>query len=151
MVTIRRAEEKDIPRILELYDELALPPVPSPPEGYSVTVKYRKAFAGILASAGHQLIVAEEKGRVVGSLALIVVPSLGHGGKPWMGIENVIVDSRGRRLGVGKMMMDYALAEAKKAGCYKMQLISDKRRTEAHKFYEAIGYTGSGVGFRRYL
>jgi GNAT superfamily N-acetyltransferase len=84
-------------------------------------------------------------------MTLIIVPNLTHGGLPWAGVENVMVDASYRRKGIGKLLMDYALAEAKKAGCYKIQLISDKSRTEAHKFYEAIGYNASGHGFRMYL
>ena len=151
MATIWRAKEEDIPRILELYDELALPPVQSRPEGYPITDKYRRVFSDILDSPAQQLLVAEEKGRVIGTLVLITVPSLGHVGSPWMGIENVVVTATGRRLGAGKLMMDYAEAAAKKASCYKIQLISDNRRVEAHKFYEALGYASTGQGFRLYL
>jgi len=103
------------------------------------------------AAPGQQLLVAEEDGKILGTMVLIIVPNLSHGGLPWAAVENVMVDADYRRHGIGKLLMDYALAEAKKAGCYKLQLISDKTRTEAHKFYRAIGYKASGHGFRLYL
>jgi len=66
-------------------------------------------------------------------------------------VENVVVDSSNRRKGVGKLLMDYALMRAREAGCYKIQLSSNKSREEAHKFYESIGYKASAEGFRLYL
>lgn len=151
MPTIRLATEKDIPRLIELYGELVISASPSETGRAPTAADYKRAFAQIQAASGQQLLVAEEDGKILGTMTLIIVPNLTHGGLPWAGVENVMVDAAYRRRGIGKLLMDYALAEAKKAGCYKIQLISDKSRTEAHKFYEAIGYNASGHGFRLYL
>ncbi len=151
MAIVRVAVEEDIPRILELYGELALTISPDELSRSPSADDYRQAFAQICAAVGHELLVAEEEGRVVGTMVLIIVLNLSHGGLPWAGVENVVVDSNYRRRGIGKLLMDYALAQAKKAGCYKIQLISDKRRKEAHQFYRVLGYKASGHGFRLYL
>ena len=151
MATVRLATEEDIPRILELYGDLVISTSPGELNRKPVADDYRRAFAEISAAKGHELLVAEEEGRVIGTMMLIIVPNLSHGGLPWAGVENVMVDSDYRRQGIGKLLMDYVLAGAKKAGCYKIQLISDKSRTEAHKFYESLGYKASGHGFRLYL
>jgi hypothetical protein len=47
--------------------------------------------------------------------------------------------------------MEYAVAEAKKAGCYRISLDSNNVRKEAHKFYESLGFKGSSIGFRMSL
>ncbi len=151
MSTIRPATEKDIPRILELYGDLIISTSTVELNRTPVADDYSRAFAQIQATPGHELLVAEEGGKVIGTMMLFIMPNLSHGGLPWAGVENVMVDADYRRRGTGKLLMDYVLAQAKKAGCYKIQLISDKSRIEAHKFYEALGYKASGHGFRLYL
>ncbi|MEK8106002.1 GNAT family N-acetyltransferase [Micromonospora sp. M12] len=56
--------------------------------------------------------------------------------------------------GVGagcRALMAAALDEAAAADCYKVQLLSNAARTDAHQFYSAVGFTRSAVGYRRYL
>lgn len=151
MVTIRLATENDIPRLVELYGGLDISTAHGAKNRAATKQEYIHAFKQIRAASGQQLLVAEDGSEVVGTMTLIIVPNLSHGGLPWAGVENVMVDAKCRGKGIGKSLMDYGLAEAKKTGCYKIQLISDKSRTEAHKFYESLGYKGSGVGFRLYL
>ncbi len=147
----RRATEGDIPHILELYRQLAIATTKAELGRSPALDGYRQIFAQICADSRHELLVADYQGEVVGTLVLLIVPNLSHGGLPWAGVENVVVDSNYRRWGIGKLLMDYASVQAKKAGCYKIQLISDKRRKEAHKFYRVLGYKASGHGFRLYL
>ena len=98
------------------------------------------------------MIVAEENGKVIGTSMLTIVPNLTHGGKPWIIVENVVVDSKYRRTGAGTLLMEYIKEKALETGCCKIQLMSDKRRTEeAHKFYKAIGYNATAEGFRMYF
>jgi L-amino acid N-acyltransferase YncA len=151
MAVIRLATENDIQRILELYGDLVISSSDTEKGRVPVTDDYKRVFRQVQETEGHELVVAEEKGKILGTMVLIIVPNLSHGGLPWAGVENVMVDAASRRKGIGKLLMDYALAQAKKAGCYKIQLISNKSRLEAHKFYEAIGYKASGHGFRMYL
>lgn len=151
MVMIRLATEEDIPRIMELYRELALSTSqvelsrsPSPDD-------YRRVFAEICASPGHELLVAEYQGEVVGAMVLVIVPNLSHGACPWAVVENLVIDHRHRRRGFGRLLMDYAVARAKETGCYRIVLTSDKRRRVAHRFYCALGFDASAHGFRLYF
>lgn len=66
-------------------------------------------------------------------------------------VENVVVDTGARRQGVGQALMDDVLRRARDASCYKIQLLSRKGRSEAHAFYERLGFEASAEGFRRYL
>lgn len=47
--------------------------------------------------------------------------------------------------------MDWAVEAARAKGCALVQLTSNKKRTDAHRFYERIGFSKSHDGFKRYL
>lgn len=151
MATVRMATESDIPQVLELYRQLAITTSPTELSCSSTLDDYRRVFAQIREFTGYELLVAEEQGEVVGTTVILIVPNLSHDASPWAVVENVVVDKRYRRRGIGKLLMEYAIARAKKAGCYKIQLSSDKRRKEAHLFYRSLGFKASAHGFRLYL
>ena len=150
MAIVRVATEEDVTCILELYRQLAittsqaeLHQSPSPDD-------YRRVFAEICALPGHELLVVEYQDEVAGTVVLIV-PNLSHGALPWALVENLVIDTRYRRRGLGRLLMDYAVARAKEAQCYKIVLSSDKRRPEAHRFYRSLGFKASAHGFRLYF
>ena len=151
MAIVRVATEEDVTCILELYRQLAittsqaeLHQSPSPDD-------YRRVFAEICALPGHELLVVEYQGEVAGTVVLLIVPNLSHGALPWALVENLVIDTRYRRRGLGRLLMDYAVARAKEARCYKIVLSSDKRRPEAHRFYRSLGFEASAHGFRLYF
>jgi len=150
MATVRTATEKDIPRILELYRQLAFNP---PPAGAPVPSmeEYRRVFNKMSAVPGYRLLVAEEDGEILGTTVLVILPGFTHGVSPFAVVEYVVVDEQYRRRGIGKLLMDYVIARSKEAGCYKIMLTSDKRRDQAHQFYESLGFEASAHGFRLYL
>ena len=149
MAIIRRAVEKDIARILELYHQLNATKLPA--ESERPMEDYRLIFGEIGSFNGMELIVAEDGGEVVGSTVLIIVPNLSHSGLPWAIVENVIVDQNRRGKGFGWDLMKYAEGRAREAGCYKIGLSSDNSRKEAHEFYRSLGYKATAQGFRLYL
>jgi GNAT superfamily N-acetyltransferase len=93
-------------------------------------------------------VVEDQGGAVVGTCQLTFTPSLSRGGAERMTIEAVRVrtDLRGR--GVGRAMMAWALDRARERGCGLAQLTTDKRRTDAHRFYESLGFEPSHLGFK---
>lgn len=145
MAMVRPAVEPDILRILELYEELT-------GERHDLARhETRPLFAEISAMSGHELLVAEEDGLVVGTMVLLIVPNFSHGALPWAILENLVVDAGYRRRGIGRLLMEYAIARAREAGCYKVQLLSSVKRGESHRFYKALGFKTSAYGFRLYL
>jgi N-acetylglutamate synthase-like GNAT family acetyltransferase len=145
MIKVRKATEQDIPRILELYEELT-----EEKQTISSNTVYR-VFKEIVAMPNQEFLVAEKDDYVVGSLFLQVIPNLSHGAHPWAILENMIVDGRYRRQGIGRLLLEYALYRSREAGCYKVQLLSNKKRHEAHIFYRSLGFEDSALGFRYYF
>lgn len=145
MATVRPATELDIPRILELYETLT-------GERHNLSRQETgPVFVEIASMPGHELLVAEENGLVVGTMVLLIVPNLSHEARPWAIVENMVVDSNYRLKGIGRLLMDYAINRAREAGCYKLQLLSNVKRKGAHRFYKALGFQTSAYGFRMYL
>ena len=146
-ITIRRAARRDIPTLLRLYGGFAAAYGGefdlSPGEADAI-------FDRIDADSNQALLVAEMDLRVIGTLVLVVVPNMAHGGQPWAIVENVIVTASERRSGVGAALMSHLLSIAREGGCYKVQLLSAPRR-QAHTFYESLGFEQLSNGFKLYL
>lgn len=150
MAIVRAAKEEDIPRILELYRQLDFAPRPAGTPTFP-REEYRRVFTEMAATPGYRLLVAEEDGEILGTTVLAILPGIAHGVSPFAVVEYVVVDEKCRRKGIGKLLMDDIVARAKEAGCYKIMLTSDKRRREAHEFYQSLGFEASAHGFRLYL
>ena len=151
MATVRSATHDDLPRVLDLYRQLVISRAPSEAERRPDAAEYSRLFDEIQAMPGHELVVVEEDGEVVGTMVLLIVPNLSHQAMPWAYVENMVVDSARQRKGYGRLLMDHAFDRARAEGCYKVQLASTDTRDAAHLFYESQGFSGVAVGFRRYL
>jgi ribosomal protein S18 acetylase RimI-like enzyme len=66
-------------------------------------------------------------------------------------IENIAVDPRWRRLGVGTLLLNASAERAALAGCYRIHAVSSPENTAAHRMFRAAGYAVEAKGFRRYL
>jgi GNAT superfamily N-acetyltransferase len=148
---MRVATRADVPAILALLadDEISRSrgyPVPSVSEAADAALW--RAFEAIDADPRNELIVADLDGTVVGTCQLTFTPSLSRGGSERMTIEAVRVSREQRGGGIGRAMMQWALDRARDRGCGVAQLTTDKRRAEAHRFYESLGFAPSHVGMK---
>ncbi|MCH7698241.1 MAG: GNAT family N-acetyltransferase [Chloroflexi bacterium] len=146
-MSIRDATEADLPRLVELLDQLALD-TPREERGPPLPAFYRDAFHRVDANDGQRLLVLEVDGEIVGTLVLLIIPNITHQGRPYATVENVVVEERERGAGYGRQLLTYALDQARAAGCYKLTLTSHKRRTDAHRFYERLGFDSTYEGYR---
>jgi predicted N-acetyltransferase YhbS len=146
-LVIRPAEEGDLSQILDLLSQLPIEPTLARPETHGA----KEVMSQILAVPGRTMMVAEDGDDIVGAVDLVTVPNLTHRGAPWAIIENLIVDQKRRRKGIGRALMDEAIKRARIAGCYKIQLLSNTARRDAHHFYESLGFEQSAAGFRLYF
>jgi ribosomal protein S18 acetylase RimI-like enzyme len=145
-VTIREAGEADLPRLSQLLAQLGEPATRAPTREQAAAL-----FARMQRSPNHRVYVAESSGGVVGAYALLVMDSLAHPDRPAAVVEDVVVDGEFRRHGIGRAMMQHALAQARSHGCFKLALSSNSRRGDAHRFYESLGFERHGLSFAVFL
>ena len=146
-VTFRRAVSDDLPTIVAL---LADDPIGRSRENPASQLDacYRNAFAAIERDPNQLLAVAERGGHVIGVLQLSFIPGLTRRGM-WRGqIEGVRVAAGERAGGIGRAMIEWAVEECRRRGCGLVQLTSDKRRSGAHSFYEALGFRPTHEGYK---
>jgi GNAT superfamily N-acetyltransferase len=142
---IRPATEDDIGAIVNL---LADDPLGSTRETTDDLAPYNAAYARVAADAGQHLVVAERAGRIVGTLQLTVIPGLSRRGATRSIIEGVRVASTERGSGLGTTLLEWAVEQSRRLGVNLVQLTSDATRTDAHRFYERLGFVQSHVGFK---
>ncbi|CAD7032465.1 acetyltransferase [Pseudorhizobium endolithicum] len=147
---IRRAREEDLPALVALFaaDEIGGHGDTTDTAAYD---DYRRAFNAIEASANEQLFVAELGGEIAGTFQIMFNRTLTGRGGLSMIIEAVQTrgDLRGR--GIGAKMIEHAISEAKRRGCRLVQLTSNMARSDAHRFYERLGFAKSHYGFKMKL
>lgn len=146
-ITFRRATRQDVPSIVRL---LAEDDLGSQRECYEnpLPESYYAAFEQIDRDPNHELIVAEFKGGVIGTLHLMFLPSLSYQGGWRAQVESVRVDQKYRGQGIGSELMQWTIDRAKERGAHLVQLTTHGSRTDAHRFYERLGFKGSHLGMK---
>ncbi|MGA0564919.1 GNAT family N-acetyltransferase [Ancylobacter sp. VNQ12] len=109
---------------------------------------YERAFDAIAADPRLTLYVARAGGEVVGTFQLVLFHALLRHGALIAIAEAVHVHPDARGLGIGRAMMDFAIAEARRRGAASLQLTSNKKRLDAHRFYERAGFERRHEGFK---
>lgn len=146
-VTFRIATRADVPAIVALLADDGFGAAREL-VGEDVDTAYWRAFEEIDADPRNELIVADCGGAVVGTCQLTFTPSLSRRGSERMTIEAVRVGSALRGRGVGRSMVRWALDRARERGCRLAQLTTDKRRSQAQRFYASLGFTASHEGMK---
>jgi len=144
-VVIREGTEVDAPQVAVLLEFGSLHPGAEDPNEAS---KYADAITEIRAS-GSMILVADDEGAVVGVCQLIIMRHLQRRGGRCAEIESMHVHPDRRSQGIGALLLDEAARRAQEAGCYRLQLTSNRERSDAHRFYETNGFTFSHKGFKR--
>jgi GNAT superfamily N-acetyltransferase len=144
---MREADASDLGRIVELLNLGAVPGAPAGAEDPAAPAEYASALAEIDATEG-AVLVAELDGEVVGVCQLIVFRHLQRRGGRCAEIESVHVHPEHRGSGLGSGLLRYAIDRARGLGCYRVQLTSNVVRSDAHRFYERLGFTPSHLGFK---
>lgn len=109
---------------------------------------YLAAYDAIAADPNQMLLVADDGGAVVGCLQLTFIPGLTRRGL-WRGqIEGVRVARTQRGAGIGRALIERAIAECRARHCGLVQLTTDKTRSRAHAFYASLGFEASHEGMK---
>ncbi|MDX6759213.1 GNAT family N-acetyltransferase [Streptomyces sp. F8] len=146
--TIRPATDADLPAIVAM---LADDPLGATRESPEALTPYRAALKRLVGDPNQHVVVAVRAGRVVGTLQLTVVPGLSRRGATRAIIEGVRVHADERGSGLGTRFIEWAIEKSRAENCSLVQLTSDVTRTDAHRFYERLGFTASHVGFKLQL
>ncbi|MFD8193294.1 GNAT family N-acetyltransferase [Streptomyces wuyuanensis] len=145
---IRPASPSDVPAIVAM---LADDPLGAQRESLDDPTPYLTAFARLAEDPNQHLVVADRDGSTVGTLQLTVIPGLSRRGATRSIIEAVRIHADERGSGLGTQLIEWAVEESRRQGCRLVQLTSDVSRTDAHRFYERLGFEASHVGFKLVL
>ncbi|MFF2099127.1 GNAT family N-acetyltransferase [Streptomyces sp. NPDC058202] len=142
---IRAAVADDVHAIVAM---LADDPLGAQRESPDDLTPYLDALKRLSADPNQHLVVAVRESRVVGTLQLTVIPGLSRKGATRSIIEAVRIHADERGSGLGTELIEWAIDESRRQGCQLVQLTSDASRTDAHRFYERLGFVASHVGFK---
>ncbi|MFE0698693.1 GNAT family N-acetyltransferase [Streptomyces sp. NPDC058872] len=145
---LRPATRAELPAVLALLadeDEVL------DPASVTVGEAHERAFAAIEADPRNEVLVLMEDALVLGCLQITYIPGLGRGGAERALIEAVRIRADRRGRGLGRELMERSVARAGDRGCTLVQLTSNKKRTNAHRFYASLGFARSHDGFKRAL
>lgn len=146
-LTFRPAEKSDIPSLVALLSDDPLGKTRERAQHHDLS-PYEQAFADIQSDQGQFLCVVEDQGQIVGTLQLSVIPGLSRRGAKRGQIEAVRVHRDRRGEGIGEAMFRWAIEECRSRGCTLVQLTTDKSRSDAHRFYDRLGFEASHVGYK---
>src|SRR6266550_7468806 len=129
--TIRPMTAADAEQVAALAGELGYPSTPA-----QIEARFRATEGD---PDSRVFVASDSDGRVWGW-----VQTLGHHllvSEGTAEVGGLVVDSRARGRGIGRSLMAAAEAWARERGYARLMLRSNTIRTEAHRFYEDLGYT----------
>lgn len=156
-LNIRKAEARDIPRILELLSQVLEVHAKGRPDLFrSGTTKYGEAeLAEIIADPERPIFVAadSDNGEVMG-YAFCVFQRHDERNTPdfvTLYIDDLCVDESSRGLHIGKALYEYVLGFAREKGCYNVTLNVWACNEAAMRFYEKCGLQVQKIGMEKIL
>ncbi|HTP84595.1 MAG TPA: GNAT family N-acetyltransferase [Alphaproteobacteria bacterium] len=147
---VRRATEDDLPAIVAL---LADDGIGKSREDVSAPLNpnYRSALATLTADPNQFMAVLVDDaaaGELLGCLQLTFIPGLSRRGAWRCQVESVRIAGKRRGQGLGHVLFEWVIGECHRRGCAVVQLTTDKRRSDARRFYESLGFTASHDGMK---
>ena len=138
-ILVRDAEERDAPAVASLCGQLGYP---TPAEAVASRMDRLRSDGG-----GQARVVVAVDGDTVVGLATVHLRYMINHEAPIGQLTLLVVDERVRGRGVGRILVAESEAWARARGCKRFVVTTALRRTEAHAFYEKLGFVHTG---RRY-
>ncbi len=157
MNQVRRAEEKDIPRILELLVQVCMVHHNGRPDlfkGPATKYSAEELQALLLDDTRPIFVCTDEADRVLGHGFCILQQHIGHHvmtDVKTLYIDDICVDEACRGQHVGRSIYDHILAYARSIGCYNVTLNVWTCNPGAMKFYESCGLKPQKIGMETIL
>ena len=146
----RRATEADVPAIIRLLADDMLGSSRETTDAESLP-QYLSAFRVVDADANQFVLVVDDGTAIVGTLQLTFIAGLAHRGLKRGQIEAVRVARDRRGENIGEKMIAWAIEKCRRERCGIVQLTTDKSRTDAHRFYDRLGFKPSHIGYKMKL
>ncbi|GLK62794.1 GNAT family N-acetyltransferase [Paracoccus kondratievae] len=146
-VTFREAHREDVPAVVALLRDDMLG---RDRESTDLT-PYFTAWEAMRAEGANQLIVGVYGGEVVACYQITFISGLSLSAARRAQIEGVRVSSALRGQGIGAALIGDAESRARVAGCTLLQFTTNRRRSDAHRFYDGLGFTPSHIGYKKSL
>nr|AXS01264.1 acetyltransferase [uncultured bacterium] len=128
-------KEDELSSLLELYKQLH-------PNDEIINEMTAKNIWGNIKAQDIKYFAAKDNGKIIAACYICIIPNFTRNGRSIGLIENVITSKEYRKKGIGKKIMENAIQYAKEQNCYKVLLQSGNERTDAHEFYESLGFNG---------
>ena len=107
--------------------------------GYPLSLdQTQQNINAVLQSDDHTALVAEFDNRIVGWIGAAQAMMIEV--MPHCEINGLVIDERHRGMGIGKLLIDHVKRWAKEKGNKKIGLHCNVKRTEAHLFYQHLGF-----------
>ena len=149
-LTLRRAREDDLAALMRLLSDDAVSAGRGDRSDPVDVPLYAAALAELITDPANEVVmVVNDEDAAIATMQLTRIPGMARRGATRLLVEAVRVSSAQRSGGVGSAMMRWVMgpaAQATRAGL--VQLTSDEARTDAHRFYERLGFVGSHRGFK---
>lgn len=142
-VTVRTAGRDDLAEAVRLYRQL-YPELDLQPDA-----AVEAAWTATRGTPNRSVLLAEVGGAVVGAADLTVLADAARAGRPYLLVENVVVDAGARRTGVSGALLAAARSHGEAAGCHELQLSADD--PQAFAFHEAAGLRATARTYKAYL
>ena len=128
-IVVRKISKEDVAAVTALNHQL----------GYPLSIDQTlQNINAVIENKDHDAFVAADKINVIGWIGVaraIQIETL-----PYCEIRGLVVDDRYRKLGIGKMLIEKAKQWAKEKGDDKLRLRCNVIRSEAHLFYQHLGF-----------
>ncbi len=140
---IREMIVEDIPQLAELYRQFW---------GDASNVdKMKTTFLELQKRNSHLFLSAVEGNELIGTIMGIVCEELYGECRPFLLIENLIVDKKHRRKGAARKLLAELENRARQRDCWQMILVTEADRDDACAFYKANGFQLNNAGFKKKL
>jgi ribosomal protein S18 acetylase RimI-like enzyme len=141
-IEVREAVLTDAPEVVRLFRLL----------GHELPLERPEARLAGFVESGDRVLVAVRTGseQLLGAVTMHITPVI-HRPSPVGRFTAVVVDEGARGEGIGTMLIHAAEEFLARQGCVQIEVTSNKKRTDAHAFYERLGYAGTSFRFAKTL
>ena len=131
-MNITNLTEADLPGLASLYKHFW--------GDDSSVEKMKSTFLKLKNNPDYIFLAAHRDNQIVGSATGIICHEIYGDCRPFMVVEDVIVDKNARRQGIGSMLMNAIEGKAKERDCCHIILVTDTSRHNACQFYASLGF-----------